>query len=188
MLPNFIYNAIYPLLELRSRRQPRLFEEMAQLNLDVTSSIASARYFLNKSHLYLNEGVFEQIDSKDFVEIYDTFGVQIFRSFNLFLYSSFSETELATQRMDQLYDRPEFFNKLLFKTAKDIFNKKRSIAYSFCPTHQVVEKKEHGLTVEITYKFMAPVFDKDTDDITGVLVCESIMPLGLNPDSGRVSL
>lgn len=181
VLSHFVYNALYPLLQLRSRRRPKLYAEMIQNGFDVTNSVVSASYFLNKSHLYLDDGVLEQIDHRDFIEIYDTYGVQIFRSFNLYLYSSFSEHELATQRMDQLYDRPEFFNKLLFKTAKDLLSQKKTLAYAFCPTHQVVEKKDQGLTVEITYKFMAPVYDKDSNEITGVLVCESIKPLEPNP-------
>lgn len=188
MLSQFVYNAIYPVLQLRSRRQLRLFQQMSQLKLDVTDSKTSTKFYLKTSKLYIQDDLFQQMESNDFIEIYDSLGVQIFRSFNLYLYSSFSEEELATQRMDQLYDRPEFFNKLLYKTAKDLFCKKKTIAYAFCPKHTVVEKKQNGLTVEINYKFMAPVFDHESHEIIAVLVCESIKPLFQNPESLNVTL
>ena len=176
MIAKILYQALYPLLEWRSRRQSDLYSQMVKMGLDFTSSVSAVRFYLARANMQVEDTLFTQIEDQDFIEIYDRFGVQIFRSFNLYYYSSFSEQELAHHRMDQLYDRPEFLNKLLFKVAYDILNKKQDIAYNFCPPHSVVEKKPNGLTVDIEYKFMAPVYDRETQQIVGVLVCEKLTP------------
>lgn len=169
-------NIILPVLSLRAKKYQLIMAEMEGSGMDLEDSVLTLDYFLSKSDMVLDKEILEKVSKDDFVEIYDKFGVQLFRSFNIYKYTSFTWDEIFSKRMDQLYDRPEFYNKMLFKTAYGVMQRKTKFATNFCPQHTVFEKKENGTAVDISYKFMAPVYDSHLGNIIGVVVCEQIKP------------
>lgn len=169
-----VKKVILPLLSLRAKKYQKLLSEIQELGIDIDDSKKTLDFFFEKTDFCVDSGILEQIDKDDFIEIYDKFRVQIFRTFNLYKYSTYSLDDLFTKRVDQLYDRPEFYTKLILKSAEKIFSRKSNFLTQFCPEHEVHEKKEFGTSVTISYKFMAPVYDKELKDIVGVIVCERL--------------
>lgn len=174
---------ILPILSHRAKRYRQLMASMIESEMDLENSITTFKYFLEQSNFCVDKGIVEKIDKDDFVEVYDKLAVQIFRSFNIYKYSTFTDEELFSKRVDQLYDRPEFYNKMLMKAAFGLFQRKSKLAENFCPTHEVVEKKEFGARVKIGYKFMAPIYDSDSGEIVGVVLCEQLTPQNFSPRS-----
>lgn len=172
---NFLLKSVVlPILGLRAKKYLKLMSEIKELGVDLEDSKTTLRMFLEKTGFCVDKGIIEKIDDDDFIEIYDPFKVQIFRTFNIYKYSTYSWDELFTKRVDELYERPEFYNKILFKACDNLCLRKMKFIENVCPSHFVSEKKEYGAKVYISYKFMAPVYDVELGNIIGVIVCEKL--------------
>ncbi len=162
-----------PIFYLRAKKYSHIMASAKDDGVDLENSAECLKYFLEKSNLSVDPEVYERISSDDFIEIYDRYVVQIYRSFNIFKYSSFDLNELFEKRMDQLYSRLELYNKMLFRAADKIYARKTKMLLGFCPNHIVTERKQDPRSVEMGYKFLAPVYD-ELGNIMGVVCCETL--------------
>lgn len=172
---NFLLKrVVIPLLALRAKKYLKFMNEIEEIGVDLEDSKTTLEMFLEKTGFCLDKGILEKIDKDDFVEIYDPFKIQIFRTFNIYKYSTYSWDELFSKRVDELYERPDFYNRILFKACDNLCQRKSKFIENVCPSHFVNEKKEFGSKVYISYKFMAPVYDTELGNIVGVIVCEKL--------------
>lgn len=178
----FIRDITLPLFTHRAKKYNQIMNSAHLSGVDLEKTQDCLAYFLDKSGMTLDKDVLGKVSQDDFVEIYDRFAVQIFRSFNLFHFSTFDREILFEKRMDQLYERPEFYNQILFKAAYKVLARKTPFLTGICPSHIVQERKDNPARVEIGYKFMAPVYD-GTGSVIGVLVCETLKLLSNGSDS-----
>lgn len=162
-----------PILYLRAKKYSDFLNSAKSDHVDLEDSNSSLKYFLDKYDFHVDQEVFDKIAVDDFIEVYDRYAVQIYRSYSIFKYSSFDMEELFEKRMDQLYSRLEIYNKMLFRAADKIYARKSKMLTDFCPNHVVVERKEDPRSVEIGYKFLAPLYD-DLGNIVGVVCCETL--------------
>lgn len=165
---------VLPILGLRAKKYLKLMDEIKEAGVDLEDSKKTLKMFLEKTNFCLDKDVIEKIDKEDFIEIYDPFKVQIFRTFNIYKYSTYSWDDLFTKRVDELYERPEFYNRILFKACDNLCKRQIKFIENVCPSHFVSERKEFGAKVYISYKFMAPVYDIELGNIVGVIVCEKL--------------
>lgn len=165
-----------PLIQWRARKYSYILSLAMSRGVNCEDTRECLDFFLEEAGLDIEDRVKSLISGDDCIEIYDRMGVQIFRSFNIYKVSSFTIDELETKRMDQLFERPEIFNQMLIKSAKKLFSQKLRFLTDFCPSHQVFERKENAIGVDIEYNFMVPVYDS-TAEVVGVLVSERLRPL-----------
>lgn len=176
MLGQAVKDLVMPLFQVRARRFIEMMDKAEASGVSFDDSKKTVEYFLRSSELHIDEEVLNKIDKEDFVEIYDRFAVQIFRTYNIYNISSFDRETLRSKRMDQLFERPNLLDKICFQTAFKIFARKQKTIYNFCPDHVVVEKKDFPVTANIHFKFMTAVYD-EFDSVAAVLVCEKLTPL-----------
>lgn len=169
-----IKRVVLPILGFRAKKFLKIMNEIEEIGVDLEDSKTTLEMFLQKTGFYVDQGIIEKIDADDFIEIYDPFKVQIFRTFNIYKYSTYTWDELFSKRVDELYERPDFYNRILFKACDSLCQRKLKFITNVCPSHFVTEKKEYGTQVYISYKFMAPVYDTELGNIVGVLVCEKL--------------
>lgn len=151
----------------------KLYDEASKSGINPVDSLALLEFYLNQTELVVDESIFPKISAEDFVEIYDRSAIQLFRTYNIFDFCSFSQDDILNKPMEQLYSRDNFYNRLLFKTAMRIFNRKAEIEVNFCPSHLVYENKKDPSIVEMSYKFMAPVYNK-IGNVVAVIVVENL--------------
>lgn len=176
MLQSLVQKVVLPLLNQRSKKHKAVLLDAMSQGIDIENPTKLLDFYLKTLNYHLDPGVFEKIEGNDYLEIYDRFLVQIFRTYNIFKYTTYTFEELFTKRVDELYERNDFYGRLLLRAANKLWNKKTNFETNFCPEHIVTEKKLNGSAVCIGYKFMAPVYCKDSGDIIGILVCEKIRP------------
>ncbi len=169
-----IQKIVLPVLYLRARKHKEVLLSALKNQVDIENPHTLLNFYLKSVGFYLDQSIFEKIDPTDYLEIYDRYGVQLFRTYNIFKYTTYSFEELFTKRVDELYERNPFYTRLIYKAAYKIFDQKTQLETQFCPDHIVTEKKTNGSAVHIGYKFMCPVYESDLGEIVGVLVCEKI--------------
>lgn len=67
-----------------------------------------------KLNLGLSGDLFDTLTADDLFEIFDSEGIQIYRSFSFFNYSNYSLLELSTYSWYELYERPSSIEKKLY--------------------------------------------------------------------------
>jgi hypothetical protein len=69
----------------------------------------------------VNEEVCSRISSDDFIEVYDSQGIQIYRSWNFFKFCRYTIDQVLTKSWGELYERPEFVEKKLLSLMPKLF-------------------------------------------------------------------
>lgn len=152
-----------------------LLQELERQGLDFKNSQHLTRGALGKLNLFLEEGVLEKISPTDFVEIYSTELVPIFKSVNFWGTSSYPLDVLYSESYDQLFERLPFYQASLNRAAMKIFKGEMQFIENPVPTH-VAWEKQGSMSCEIRYKFLAAVYNMD-GYLVGALCVSQIKPI-----------
>lgn len=152
-----------------------LLQELEQQRLDFKNSQHLTGGALKKLNLFLDDGVFEKIGQKDFVEIYSTELVPMFKSVNFWGTSSYPLDVLYSESYDRLFERLPFYQAALNRAARKIFTGEETFIQNPVPPH-VAWEKQGNKRCEIVYKFLAAVYTDDGHLAGGICVSQ-IKPL-----------
>jgi hypothetical protein len=110
--------------------------------VDITGdNCKHAWWALAKMGLRAPAGVFEQIHASDIIEIYNAESIQVFRSFEMFQYLSYSLSEIFAFDWLSLYERDEFVFRRILDTVKQVLEGKiTGPTHTNFPPHVVEEK------------------------------------------------
>lgn len=152
-----------------------LLQELERQGLDFKNSQHLTGGALGKLNLFLDDGVLDKIDPTDFVEIYSTELVPIFKSVNFWGTSSYPLDVLYSESYDRLFERLPFYQASLNRAAMKIFTGEETFMKRPVPTHVAWEKKG-DMKCEISYEFVAAVYTYD-GMLAGVICISQIKPL-----------
>ncbi len=80
--------------------------------------------------------LFDRIDQRDMIEIYDTSGIQVFRSIELYNYMSYSFSEIFCYTWKDLFSRDNFVLNRMSTTVSDVLSGKiQGCIHPQFPTH-----------------------------------------------------
>jgi len=117
----------------------------------------------------VDQDAFTKITPDDFIEIYDTRGIQIYRSWNFFQFCRYTIDEVLTKSWGELYERPEFVQQKLMKLFPIFFETEKSMDYNieeFILTERYLNPSAKYL---VRMKFASPVRDMKTDQTVAFL-------------------
>lgn len=154
-----------------------VYTGVSNQGLDQSNSVDVTRTALNHLNLFLSEEILQKLSPDDFVEIYSTDGIQIFRTLNLASLMSYSIETILSGSFEDLFEREEKYISMIIRAASKIITQQAEYLEDFCPPHIVAERYEKKASVVIGYKFMCALKNSHTQEVAGVLVAEVIKPL-----------
>lgn len=143
--------------------------------LDYTDSKALLKKALERLDLRIEKSLMEEIKSNDFIEIYTSDYVPLFKSLNFWGNSSYPLDVLYSNHYQELFARDEFYQAAIRRSAEKIFKGVEKVIYNPVPEHVAWEVRG-PLKSLIKYKFFAGVYDNDDSLIGTIVVCD-IKPL-----------
>lgn len=132
-------------------------------------------YAMKAMGLRPSSQLFEHLEEDDIVEIYNTAGIQIFRSVSFFSLVSYSLEEVLTYEWSQLYHRDPEITKVLEKIFMDVALGKKDLVKGEVPEHYVSEifSGKEGRR-KMRHNLAAPLFSNN-NQIGGVIVAFKIV-------------
>ena len=79
-------------------------------------------FFFNLLKLRPPSDLFSTLESGDLVEVYDNTGLQVFRSFKLLSFTSYSLEDILVYRWDELFERDESITQQLISQAQTVLS------------------------------------------------------------------
>lgn len=140
---------------------------------DFTDSRQMTISALKKLNLTVPAEVLNNLKRDDFVEIYLSDFTPAFKTPNFWATSSYPIDDIFTFPYDELYERDEFFQALIKKSATDVITGKKDIIVNPIPKHIAWEKKGN-VKAETTYKYFASAYDQETGSILGAIAVSEV--------------
>lgn len=139
--------------------------------LELNNELSFIKRSLNRRNLVLGDSSIDSlIKDSDIIEVYDSSGVQICRSWSYFKMCSYSLPELLTYSWSELYLRPKFVENKLKDIALSLFSSKSTTVTYDIPKYLINEKFSRGKNSFLfLMKFASPVLCKDTKNIIGFI-------------------
>lgn len=153
------------------KRYNDLLQDFEFKGLDFSNTVHLLGAGLKKLGFHLPKGLFEKITPTDFVEIYTSDLVPVFRSPNFWETSSYANEEIYTNSYENLFERSEFYQAALNRAAKKVFTGESTLLENPVPEHLAWEKFG-TMKVQIKYKYLASCFDFDGMIVGALVVCE----------------
>lgn len=125
------------------------------------------------------DDLFDRIAPNDFIEIYNSMGIQVYRNLEFCKIVSYSIAEMSVYRWDQLYNRDANITSLIISEGvQKGFSGTRELFKLNIPEHPVAEVFG-GRNREFTAKFgyLSPMVDKTSKAVTHILSTCQITPL-----------
>ena len=138
-------------------------EHAVSQGLNTKSEANFAWYALQKLKMIPSDNMFSHVDQDDSIEIYDSMGLQIYRSFNFSKYTKYSLEELMIYPWYELYSRDEKITHLMMEVMKKlIVSKNEDIVFlDMIPTHFCKETMgKYNWVTKVRFKIAAPLQDK----------------------------
>lgn len=136
-----------------------------------TFQIDLLKQTLNKLGLSPYDDFFDQIEGDDVIEIHMLEeGIQVYRSFSFFQFCSFELFDLLAFKWFELYDRPRKSSQDIQSKVAELMNTvKRTVSLHDWEKHVVKERKESPLLVELSFKFISPLYSLETGQTVAAL-------------------
>lgn len=116
---------------------------------------------LKEMHMIPRSDVFALLEENDVVEVYNGQSIQVFRTFNLFRYLSYTLEELMCFEWFRLFERDDEITRSMLKVGDDILSGKvmRTHFPNF-PSHYVTEKfSATRMRTLVQHRFISPLSD-----------------------------
>lgn len=124
------------------------------------------------------------IGENDIIEIYDSSGVQLYRSLNFFKTSGYTLEDLLLNEWHKLWERPQTIVESIFSEIGEILTGEKEILSVRTPDHIVKEilPDQDGDTthrlLKIHLKYATALYTKDSNEIAGFLATSTCEPMG----------
>ena len=158
------------------RSYAELIQHFERENLDFADSKILLHSALAKMNLRLPKGALELIKESDYIEIYDHDLIPMFRSPNFWETSSYDLRDIFTSSYAQLYERSEFHEAAIVRSAMKVLAAKPSIIQNAVPVHIAWEKRG-PCKCELNYHLFTSVFDNTSDMVRGLLTVCDLKPI-----------
>lgn len=159
----------------RLRFYNSLCEKVIEENEKERTELTYAWYALARLKLRPPNDLFDRIDINDCIEIFDSSGIQIYRSFNFAKFTTYSLEEILIYPWYRLFMRDEKIMALMMGAMKQVLSGQyRSPISLRIPPHICEEtiSKEKWRTL-VSLKLACPLYGKN-DQISGFLATQSL--------------
>ncbi len=132
-----------------------------------------------------DESILDRLKEGDLFEVYNTEGIQIYRSWSLFEYTSYSLVDLLNYSWDELYDRPSFVRNYLYKMVDDLLVKRKNQHIYDIPAyviHETMPLQNNKMLFQMEYA--VATLDSDTKEPKGFLTTGKAQTLNSDVSSG----
>ncbi|MCB0413567.1 MAG: hypothetical protein KDD50_04500 [Bdellovibrionales bacterium] len=156
----------------------------AQVLKKNSSTINTLKAFEKVFSCRLSEDSWGLLDPKNIIEIYDFNFCQWYRNWTFYKISSYSLEQLCMYPIWELYNRPtEITNKIVNEVMSLTQNDFNHTVPFEIPIHRLrelnPEKNNNGVTFNVDFKTISPVFDVETNEIKFVLTQAYVRPMGM---------
>jgi hypothetical protein len=140
-----------------------------------------AWWAMAKLGLRCPDDLFEKIKATDVIEIYNQDSIQIFRSFEMFQFLSYSLSDIFAHEWTDLYTRDEFvFNRMFNLVGEILSGKVTGVINPNFPPHIVEEKfSNKKCWAKMKHRFFSPLFTA-SGAVGGFLSAFEIIDSGSN--------
>lgn len=164
-------NGISKFLSLEDAEQFQILTNMKSFNQNLIEATSKQVSLVgdNRKHAWFSmrnlglrppNDLFDKIDQRDMIEIYDISGIQLFRSIELYNYMSYSFSEIFCFSWKELFSRDEFVFHRMSTTVSDVLSRKfQGCIFPQFPSHCAYEifsekkiwiKMESGIMSKLT--------------------------------------
>lgn len=150
--------------------------------IDITGDNSKhAWWAMAKLGLRCPDDLFSKIRATDVIEIYNQDSIQVFRSFEMFQFLSYSLSDIFAHEWTDLYTRDEFvFNRMFNLVGEILSGKVTGVINPNFPPHIVEEKfSEKKCWAKMKHRFFSPLFTAG-GNIGGFLSAFEIIDSGNN--------
>lgn len=134
--------------------------------------------------LNLKDDFWKTLEKDDTVEIYNSDGIQIFRTFNFFKASGYSLLDLLNNEWFILWERPKFVLQRLMEYATNILSGKMTgVIEMQVPSHVVKEISDHeskqktSRAILVQFRYVCPLYTGPNNSTIGGFICSSKLNL-----------
>lgn len=135
------------------------------------------------------EDLFDRIAPNDFIEIYNSAGIQVYRNLEFCKIVSYSIAEMSVYRWDQLYSRDTgITNLIITEGVQRGFSGTKELFKLNIPKHVVAEVfggRNREFTAE--FGFVCPLIDKSSKGVNHILSTCQIVPTTPGSHIGKKS-
>lgn len=135
------------------------------------------------------DDLFKHILDNDFIEIYNSSGIQVYRNLEFCKIVSYSIAELSVYRWDQLYSRDQgITNLIITEGMQKGFSGTRQLFKLQIPQHEVWEVFRGGnRRYSADFGYLCPLIDRNSKGVSHILSTCQIGPVGSNKKFGKQS-
>jgi len=142
-----------------------------------------------------DENFWKTVRSDELIEIYDAENIQIFRTFNFFVTSSYSILDLLINEWYKLWERPNGTFDNMFKVVSAIFlGEIKGLASAGVPEHVIkeifnAEDQERFVSRSSLCRFgvICPIYNKSDGKVGGLLVSAQVTPVAWGEQTKSIS-
>lgn len=141
-------------------------------------SLFIKRSLSRRSLEYVDSSLESRFNDGDVIEVYDSTGVQICRSWSYFKNCSYSLTDILSFSWGELYSRPRLIEKDLLVKMTQLFTKDATTFDYNLPEYVVSEKfSKRKYSFLFSMKYASPVRDKNSKQIVAFVTTGELKKL-----------
>jgi len=152
--------------------------------LSQSDEVECLKHAFNEYGLCFGDDDFDFISQGDIVELYNLENIQIYRNLEFLKVAPYDLATILSSKWTDLYERPSDITQAIANRVVEILNSKIIEASPFnVPIHPMkAMSNAEQVVVEISLKFIKPVFDKDTKEKRGFIATQMGSPILLSGD------
>jgi hypothetical protein len=158
------------------RSYAELIQHFDRESLDFADSKILLKAALAKMNLRLPKGALDLIQQTDYIEIYDHDLIPMFRSPNFWETSSYDLRAIFTTNYAELYQRSEFHEAAIVRSAQKVLSAKPTLLENAVPKH-IAWEKQGPCKCELNYRLFTSVFDNTSDQVRGLMTICDLKPI-----------
>lgn len=143
-----------------------------------------------------DEDLWNTLEKDEFVEVYNSENIQVFRTFNFFKTSSYSLLDLLINEWFSLWERPSGTLTHMFNTVEGIFSGQiKGIAPVAIPEHiinEIFNAEDHDSFISRSslckFGIICAIYNKSDDKIGGLLVSARVKPVAVGLQNSNIAV
>ena len=166
-----------------------LEENIPASGINLSQEVRLLKLALEKFGLKIKDpGFIERLDEGDIIEVYNSEGIQLYRSWSFFKICSYSLVDLLVYDWNTLYERPVSIVNSLMELAPKLFQPETMTVPYGLPDYILIERyRERNRALNVKMKLASPLIDKKTGATVAFLSTAVADLMPFSQDSASLS-